>query len=102
MVIQNGLNNIEKMEWKIVESVYYDEYDTEKNRYYHIKIRKRFLGVIPYWSSLTHKEYYDCGSYEVTTTFKSHTDAYDFVHTKLKRTPSGWKYEVVSKGNLVK
>jgi len=88
------------MKYRIIESIYNNEYGEEAHKIYHIEIQKSFLGI-KYWSSIKHTE---CGwgdSYKRTTEFKTHSDAHDFilnVHCGNSNR-DGWKHKIVSEFN---
>jgi hypothetical protein len=85
------------MKYRIIESIYHNECGKEKNKHYYIQRQKTFLGI-KYWSDVKHREcgWGDC--HDLTTEFKSHTDAYDFVETVLcpQKKKNGWTDTVVN------
>lgn len=85
------------MKYRIMESIYYDEYGKEKRKHYYIQKQKSFL-LIKYWSDVKHREcgWGDC--HNVTTQFKSHTDAYDFIKTVLcpQKKKDGWEDRAIN------
>ncbi len=88
------------MKYRIIESIYNNEYGEEAHKVYHIETQKSFLGI-KYWSSVKHTE---CGwgdSYKKTTEFKTHSEAHDFilnVHCG-NQNRDGWKHKIVSEFN---
>jgi hypothetical protein len=80
-----------------MESIYYDEYGKEQDKHYYIQKRKSFLGI-KYWSDIKHEVcgYGDC--YNITTQFKSQTDAYNFVNTVLcpQKKKNSWENTIVN------
>jgi hypothetical protein len=88
------------MKYRIMESIYYDQYGKQKRKHYYIQKQKSFLWI-KYWSDVKHREFEwgDCD--DVTTQFKSHTDAYDFVKTVLcpQKKNDGWTDTVINEIN---
>ena len=79
--------------YRIIESIFNDEYGKEKSKHYFVQKRKSFLGI-KYWSNVT-----DNGvDYNITTQFKCHTDAYEFVKTVLcnQEKRNTWKNTIVN------
>lgn len=70
------------MKHRIIESVYVDHYGKESNKYYYIQTQKSFLGF-KYWKTIEHTEcgWGDC--YKVTTEFKTHEDAVNYIKEVL-------------------
>jgi len=81
--------------YKIVRREYFNEFGeiNEDSIYYIIKKATRFLGLIPYWSTITHTElgWGDC--YQVPTQFKTLEDAQKFIEeTPCKNVRvDGWR-----------
>lgn len=88
---------LKEMKFRIIESIYYNEYGKEKSKYYYIQEQKSFLWI-KYWSDITHRENYIGDCYNVTTQFKSHSDAYDFVKDVLcvQNKRNDWKNTVIN------
>jgi hypothetical protein len=83
--------------YRIIESIFNDEYGKEQSKHYFVQKRKSFLGI-KYWSDIKHEVcgYGDC--YNITTQFKCPADAYEFVTTVLcnQDKRNTWKNTIVN------
>ena len=86
-----------KTNYKIYQADYTNEFGECKETYYFIKQRKTFLGI-PYWSEVTHEVGGWDGLSSERTKFKTHREAYDFIHDVLEKKVgrSGWNEKMVN------
>lgn len=88
------------MKYRIVESIYRDEYGRSSRRDYYIEKKVSFIGF-KYWKPIEHEVCDTTGCYRVTTYFKVYDDAKEFIQEILCKNikTANWNKEVLSYHN---